>query len=234
MKKTLTLSFLGLILFSCSSSIDGEGAAVEQKSFTVDHISNIEVKCNCNVTLIPGNEVGVKIESHQNIIDNLEVESKKGNLTIKESKDVNEFSAYDVFVYVTRDLNEISLKGQTIINVSGTLAVDDLNMKTSNQAKVERFNLITNNLKLSTSDQSFVTLTGSSISLIYKGSNQSKVNLFDFETNDAQVYTSDNAILDINSRKSLAGSAKGNSIITYVGEPQKSTKVSDNAQVIKK
>ena len=234
MNKLLTFTFLGLALTACSSSIDGEGTATSEKAFTVDQISNLNVSCNCTVTVVPGAEVGVKVESHQNIIDNLKVEGKNGKLTISENKQVGEVSAYDVFVYVTRDFKEIEVKKQTLLNVSGTLTVDDLNMKASDQAKVDKLNLITNNLKLAVTDQAVVNISGSSVALIYKGSNQSQANLFDLETNDAQIFTSDNAILEINSRKSLSGSAKGNSIVTYIGDPSKDTKVTDNAQVIKK
>lgn len=234
MNKFIALSILGLTLFSCSSSIDGEGAATAQKSFTVDQINELNVGCNCNVILIPGNEVGVKVESHQNIIDNLKVEAKKGALTIEETKPVNQFSAYDVYVYVNRDLKDLELEKQTALKVSGTLNVDDLVIEANDQSKIADTYLITNNLKLSVFDQAFVNLQGTSISLIYKGENQSKGDLFTFETNDAQVYTSDNATLNINSRKSLAGAVKGNSIVTYVGEPSKDTKIADNAQVVKK
>ena len=234
MKKILTLSFAGIVLASCSSSVDGEGAATAQKNFTVDHITNLDVSCNCNVTLIPGNEVGVKVESHQNIVDNLVVEANKGSLTIKETTAVDQYSAYDVFVYVTRDLKEVEFSKQASVKVSGTLNVDDLEMDLNDQVKVHDAYLITNNFKLSVNDQAAVTLKGTSMSLIYNGESQSNADLFGFETNDAQAYTTDNAILNINSRKSIAGSAKGNSIITYMGEPSKDTKIADNAQVVKK
>ena len=234
MKNLLTLSLIALSLIGCSSSIDGDGVATAQKNFTVDQVTELDVNCNCNVTLISGNTVGVKAESHQNILDNLVVEGKNGSLKINESSTVNQYTAYDVFVYVTRDLKKINLSGQTSLQVSGTLNVDDLEIRTNSQSAIDNSYLITNNLKLSSYDQSLVNLKGTAIALVYKGENQSKAELFNFETNDAQIYTSDNAILNINSRKSLAGSAKGNSIITYIGEPSKDTKIADNAQVIKK
>jgi len=234
MKKTVLLAMIGFTAFSCSSSIDGEGVATAQKNFTIDQITDLDINCNCNVTLISGSEVGVKAESHQNILDNLIVEGNNGKLVIEEKSAVDQSSAYDVFVYVTRDLKDLSLTGLTALKVSGTLNVDDLEIETHDQAKMDNSYVITNNLKLSTYDQSVVDLKGTSLALIYTGENQSKGELFAFETNDAQVYTADNAILNINSRKSLAGSVKGNSMVTYIGEPSKDTKIADNAQVIKK
>lgn len=234
MNKLMLLSAFCLMIMSCKSTIDGEGSASAEKYYTVQDIKDLKVSCNCKVTIVPGQSNNVKVESHENIISNLKVESKNGKLSISENKTVGDFSAYDVFVYVTRDLKYITLENQTTIGTSGTLGVDDLNLKASDQTKVENFTLFTNNLKLTLDDQSNVLLKGTSISLVYKGSNQSNGNLFDFETNDAQVYTSDNAILEINSRKSLAGSAKGSSIVTYAGDPRNDIRFTDNAKVLKK
>lgn len=234
MKKLLSLTILGLIAVSCSSSIDGEGAATAQKNFTVDQIADLDLACNCNVTIIPGNEVGVKVESHQNLIDNLKVEAKAGELKISENTNVDNYSAYDVFVYVTRDLKNIEFAKQTAAKVSGTLNVDNIEIEVKDQAKVDDFFLITNNMRLKVKNQASVKLKGTSMSLIYEGDNQSNADLFDFETNDAQIEISDNAVLNLNSRKSIAGTAKGNSIINYLGEPSKNTKIADNAQVNKK
>jgi len=234
MNKILLISILSIFFASCTSSIEGEGAATSKKSYTIDEITNVDISCNCNVTILTGSEVGVKVESRQNIIDNLNVKAKNGKLVIDESKQVADFSAYDIFIYVTRQLNKVELKKQTVFNVSGTLTVDDLDLSAVDQVKVDNINIFTNNLKLTVKDQAFVSLKGSAIALIYKGSNQSQGYLFDFETNDAQINTNDNAILEINSKKSLLGSVKGNSIVTYMGDPRKDTKVSDNAQVVKK
>ena len=59
MKKIILLGFLGLVVTSCSSSIDGEGAATAQEEYTADNIKDLSVSCNCNVILVPGNKSGV-------------------------------------------------------------------------------------------------------------------------------------------------------------------------------
>ena len=76
MKKALLLGLLTFVVTSCSSSIDGDGVATAQKEYTASSIKDLNVSCNCNVILVPGNKTGVKVESHQNIIDNLVVDEK--------------------------------------------------------------------------------------------------------------------------------------------------------------
>lgn len=234
MKNTLLFGLLALALTSCSSSIDGEGAATVQKEFTANTIKDLDVSCNCNVILVPGNKSGVKVESHQNIIDNLEVEAKDTSLKIKEKSNVDQYSAYDVYVYVTRDLENIAIEKQTSLTTSGTLNVDKLDLTATDQSRINQTFLITNNFDLKAEDQSNIMLEGTAGSMKIKAYGESKLNLFKYEVNEADFTTDDNALLDINARQTLSGSAKGNSIVNFMGDPNKETKISDRAQVLKK
>lgn len=234
MKKIILLGFLGLVATSCSSSIDGEGAATAQKEYTADNIKDLSVSCNCNVILVPGNKSGVKVESHQNIIDNLEVEAKNNTVSIKEKSNVDQYSAYDLYVYVTRDLEKIDVNKQTSLTTSGTLNVDELEMNVADQARINQTYLITNNFNLKADDQSNVMLEGTAGTMKVKAYGESKLNLFKYEVNEANFTTDDNALLDINARQTLYGSAKGNSIVNFMGDPNKDTKIADRAQVLKK
>lgn len=234
MKKIILLGFLGLVATSCSSSIDGEGTATAQKEYTADNIKDLSVSCNCNVILVPGNKSGVKVESHQNIIDNLEVEAKNNAVTIKEKSNVDHYSAYDLYVYVTRDLEKIDVNKQTSLTTSGTLNVDELTMSAKDQARINQTFLITNNFDLKAEDQSNIMLEGTAGTMKVKAYGESKLNLFKYEVNEANFTTDDNALLDINARQTLYGSAKGNSIVNFMGDPNKDTKIADRAQVLKK
>ncbi|WP_413531757.1 GIN domain-containing protein [Empedobacter brevis] len=234
MKKTILLGILGLVATSCSSSIDGEGAATAQKEYTADNIKDLSVSCNCNLILVPGNTSGVKVESHQNIIDNLEVDAKNNSLTIKEKSNVDQYSAYDLYVYVTRDLEKIDVNKQTSMTTSGTLNVDELTMNAKDQARINQTFLITNNFDLKAEDQTNIMLEGTAGTMKVKAYGEAKLNLFKYEVNEANITTDDNALLDINARQTLYGSAKGNSIVNFMGDPNKDTKVADRAQVIKK
>ncbi|MFV0180468.1 DUF2807 domain-containing protein [Empedobacter falsenii] len=234
MKKIFLLGFLGLVATSCSSSIDGEGAATAQKEYTADNIKDLSVSCNCNVILVPGNKSGVKVESHQNIIDNLEVEAKNNAVTIKEKSNVDQYSAYDLYVYVTRDLEKIDVNKQTSLTTSGTLNVDELEMNVTDQARISQTFLITNDFNLKADDQTNIMLEGTAGTMKVKAYGEAKLDLFKYEVNEANFTTDDNALLDINARQTLYGAAKGNSIVNFMGDPNKDTKVTDRAQVLKK
>ena len=234
MKKALLLGLLTFVVTSCSSSIDGDGAATAQKEYTANSIKDLSVSCNCNVILVPGNKTGVKVESHQNIIDNLVVDAKNNSLDITEKSNVDQYSAYDIYVFVTRDLENLSIDKQTSLTTSGTLNVDKLDVSLSDQSRVNQTFLITNDFDLKAEDQSNVMLEGTAGTMKVKAYGESKLNLFKYEVNEADITTDDNALLDINARNSLYGSAKGNSIVNFMGDPNKDTQISDRAQVLKK
>lgn len=234
MRKIFLFGLFSFILASCTSTIDGEGAATVEKEYTANTIKDLSISCNCNVILIPGNKTGVKVDSHQNLIDNLEVEAKSNSLKIKEKSNVDQYSAYDVYVYTTRDLEKLTIDKQTSLTTSGTLNVDKLDLIVKDQARVNQTFLITNNFNLETDDQTNIMLEGTAATMKVKAYGEAKLNLFKYEVNEVNFTTDDNAMLDINARQTLYGSAKGNSIVNFLGDPNKDTKVSDRAQVLKK
>ena len=155
-------------------------------------------------------------------------------LKIKEKSNVDQYSAYDIYVFVTRDLENLSIDKQTSLTTSGTLNVDKLDVSLSDQSRVNQTFLITNDFDLKAEDQSNVMLEGTAGTMKVKAYGESKLNLFKYEVNEADITTDDNALLDINARNSLYGSAKGNSIVNFMGDPNKDTQISDRAQVLKK
>ena len=234
MKKIFLYGLFTFLLASCTSTIDGEGAATAEKEYPASTIKDLSISCNCNVIMVPGNKTGVKVDSHQNLIDNLEVEAKDNSLKIKEKSNVNQYSAYDVYVYVTRDLEKLNVNKQTSLTTSGTLNVDKLDLIVKDQARINQTFLITNNFNLQADNQTNIMLEGTAATMKIKAYGEAKLNLFKYEVNEANFTTDDNAMLDINARQTLYGSAKGNSIVNFLGDPNKDTKISDRAQVLKK
>ena len=69
MKKTLLFGLLVVLVTSCSSPIKGEGAATAQKEYTADNIKELNVSCNCDIILVPGDKTGVKGCQHSGSCD---------------------------------------------------------------------------------------------------------------------------------------------------------------------
>ena len=93
MKKIYVLSVASLLFASCQSNIDGEGPSNQKiVSKNVETIQSLEANCNCELTLIPGTENKVEVESHQNILDNFTIEAKGKTLLLSEKIPVDKYN----------------------------------------------------------------------------------------------------------------------------------------------
>lgn len=229
------LLVMSFVLISCGpSSIEGEGLADQSAELTLDDFHKIDATCNCVITIIPSDSSKVVIESHQNIIDNLDLKSAKGTLKIKEKASVTESSLYNVNVFVKPTLEEISLNGSTTMKISGAIKTDKFKLSASNQSRITESYLDVKDLIIEAYDQVEATLTGSSITLDAKTENSSIMDLSGLPVNEIIFSASENSKLDLYPRKSLKGKASDNALVTYLGDPTKETQVSGRAEINKK
>lgn len=231
MKKYITLLSIPFIFASCSSGIEGEGTANQEKEFAVDLFTTIDAKCNCDITLIPSEENKVVVESHQNLIDNLEIKSSGSDLVIKEKENVAKYSLYNVNIYINPNLEEIELYNQSKLKISGTLKSDKIKIETNDQSKIEQSFLEIKDLKLSLSDQTFTNLSGTVINLDLKATDQSKAELQNLQTVEIDFNAQDNTTLTLYAMKDLSGTASDNAQVSYKGDPNKDTTEKDRALI---
>ncbi len=235
MKKIFAFSMATLLFASCQSNIDGEGPSnLKNVSQLIETAQSVEANCNCQLTLIPGTENKVEVESHQNILDNFTIETKGKTLLLSEKMPVDKYNNYQVFVYVTRDLKDFEISGLTDAKVAGTLNTDNLAISLKDQSKLSETYLITNDFDLKAQNQTQVDLRGTAVKMNLKAYDQANLNLANFEVNDTKLVAENNAQIIVNSRNSLVGDAKGTAVVEYLGNPRKDTKIADQAQVIKK
>lgn len=231
MKKLSLLALFILGITSCSSGIEGEGAATTQKEMNLEAFSSLEISCNCQLTLIPSTTPKLMIESHQNLVDNLKVQLKGTNLKISELSKVKSSDLYNVNLYYSPELQEIELHDQAKMKVSGTLKSEKFSIEANDQANIQETFVEITDLKLSISDQSLVNLTGTIIDLNLSSSDQSKADLTGTQVVDIRFDASDNSHLSVYAMKNLSGKATGNSEVYYKGNPKKDTTEKDLAKI---
>lgn len=233
--KKLLLTFSGLILItSCSSGLEGEGAATAKKEFTIEQFNSIEANCNCDIKIIPSETQKVVVESHQNLIDNLELVSKRGNLVINEKSKVGEFALYNVNIYSPATLNEIELNNQSRMKISGTLKAEKFKIDANDQSAVTESYVDFKEFELNLSDQSNATITGTAINLDVESSNQAIGNLSELQSVEIDFSAKNQSNLSLWVMKDLSGEASDNAQVTYKGDPNKDTKETGQAIINKK
>lgn len=233
MKNLILAGSSFLLLFSCNSGIEGEGAATAIKEFKTDGFSEVEAGCNCDITIIPSETNKVIIESHQNLIDNFEVKTSGNQLTIKEKKKVSKYDLLNVNIYVTSGLKEIELNRRAKMKVAGALKSDKLEISANDQSNISQTYLDVKNLELDLSGQSNIHLGGTAINLKVSASDESQTDLSDLQSVEVKFDAEDNSGLKLNVLKELSGQASDNAQVSYTGDPDKNTTEKDRALVTK-
>lgn len=219
---------------SCGSGLEGEGSATAKKEFAVDQFTSIEANCNCDITIIPSETQKVVVESHQNLIDNLELNSKNGNLVLNEKSKVGEFALYNVNIYSSAALAEIELNDQSRLKISGTLKADKFKIDANDQSIISESYVDFKEFELNLSDQTNASITGTAINLDLEISNQAIGKLDQLQAVEIDFSAKNEANLSLWVMKDLSGEASDNAQVSYKGDPNKDTKETGRAMINQK
>ncbi len=233
-KKIVLVISGSIVLTSCNSGIEGEGAATAVKEFEVESFSQIEANCNCDINIIPAEANKVVVESHQNLIDNLEIKNSGKELIIKEKQKVSQYDLLNINLYVTPNLEEIELNRQAKMKIAGTIKSNELKIKADDQSSIHQSYLDIKNLELDFSGQSIVNLSGTAIQLDVETSNEAQIDLSDLQSVEVKFNAEDNSSLKLNVMKDLRGQASDNAQVSYTGDPNKDTTEKGRALINKK
>lgn len=220
-----------ITLISCGSGLEGEGAATATKEFAMEQFTSIEANCNCDITIIPSTESKIVVESHQNLIDNLELNSKNGNLILNEKSDVGKHDLYNVNIYSPAVLNEIELNNQSRMKISGTLKADKFKIDVNDQSIIDQTYVDIKEFELNLSDQTNATITGTAINLDLEISDESIGNLSQLQSVEIEFAAKNNSNLSLWVMKDLSGEASDNAQVSYKGDPNKDTQTKGRAMI---
>ncbi|MFA7615584.1 MAG: DUF2807 domain-containing protein [Weeksellaceae bacterium] len=229
MKRLIILSYFVFCVTSCNSSIDGEGPATAEHEVATDLFAELRADCNCILTLIPSENPKVIIESHQNLIDNLNVDSKRNRLEISENKRVDKYALYNVNVYFNPELNTVVLKGNTKMKVSGTLKAVKMNFELKDNSSISDTYTDIEKIGIKLKNSCIAQIRGTAISLDADVSGRSNADLAELQSVDVNFKTADEAQLSVFPLKNMTGTANGNSIVKYKGDPNKDTTAKEKA-----
>jgi|SRR5690625_133357 len=231
MKTKAFLFITAIFLIGCQSKIEGEGTANSIQEYAIDTFSTLDVKCNCNLTLIPSQETKVVIESHENLIENLKVNLKRNKLTIEEISTVEKFSLYNVNVYFNPELKNIYLGQQSKMKVSGTMKAEEITINMSDEAILNDAFLELKKFDLEMKDQSQATINGTAIDQNISTNDESIADLSNLQGVDVEIKAKKNSSLTVYAIKKLSGTAYDNAKVYFLGDPKKDISEKDRATI---
>ena len=239
------LAFLGLsslifILYGKNYLNTYEDKIVEMqenlsmKEFPINDFRKLYAETDVKVSLKQG-EPKVVIQSHDEIIDNIEIINVGNRLELR-SKDYyihmdSELKNASLITVYYNNLSEIRVEKNCYVKVVDTLATDPLEFKTKGNSKLN-VNVRTQEIFVLTEGNSSVTIKGNSNFIEADSQGNSTINANGCKVKEATVRSSGNSSLRVFPTEKIEGHASANSSLYVKGNPiQQRTSSSGNARV---
>lgn len=228
------LSLFSLSLTSCSDGIKGEGDVGLAVDFKIENFDAIKADGSFKMILIPNDSSYVSVQTHKNLIENMDIYVQNKTLHIGEKTAVEAFESYVIYLYYHQDLNKITTAGKVLLETQGIINFDDFELETSDASNVNQFGIIAKEAKITVLDKSEVNVHGETSTLKLKAKDYAKVNLSDFDVRVIDVDLAGEADVEAKIGKELSGRILQNSTLEYQGNPMKDVEVKDNGELLKK
>ena len=109
---------------------------ITSKEKSIHNFNSIEVGDNLEISLERGEFAEIKIEADDNLVDIIDIDVTDEILHLSTSKKVIKNKALKLKVTYTNQLNSITAKNNSVINVIQEIITDNLNVKTFDNAKL--------------------------------------------------------------------------------------------------
>lgn len=235
MKQNYLFLFLfSLILFSCKNGVNGEGDAQMALDFKVEPFNAVTAAGKFKLILIPNDSSYVSVQTHKNLIENMDIYVQSGTLNLKEKKSVDSFESYVVYLYFNRDLKEIDIAQKVLLESSSTLTFEKIDISAEDEAVVRQFVMNAKEADLSVDDKAEMSIGGNATTVDLKSKGYAKVELEALNTKVLEVDLSGETDVLANVNKELKGRVLENATLTYIGSAIKDVDVKDNGEILNK
>ncbi len=223
---TVLLSIIVFSLTSCDFTVKGEGKVITKDSL-LHPFKAITLKGNYQAILIKDSVTSVRIETNENLLDNVTIKIDDENLTLAEIKSANEYDIYKITI-TAPNLEAINVLENVQCETSGQINQEKLEVILNDNAKFIG-NIFVSDLNLVMKANSNANFTGSASNANLQ-LNENAVFLSPiFNISNAKCTLEDNAEAKFTILKSIEGDGSGNSKLIYSGTPERNYNIKDLA-----
>ncbi len=229
----IILAGIGFILSSCNNGINcsiGSGPIVTEE-IELGSFSQINFEVAGNVTIIESTEQKVVVESHQNMVDQINTSISDDTWRIRFRTCFRNYDKFNVTIYTT-NINGILLSGSGNITSQGMVPSENLVALISGSGNIT-FETQTDNVSADISGSGNIILSGSSNSQIFGISGSGGIRSFDMSSIKCDITISGSGNCEVNASQNLDVRISGSGSVFYKGNPSLNTSISGSGQVIK-
>lgn len=242
MKSLLTLSVallaLSLLFTSCGMDFDapvrGNGT-IETASRVVGSVDHITLRCDADVTLRPGSNDTILIETDENILPYISTENREGHLTIEVDHSGDCFGVSPTRLKITVYMSDIS---QLDINGSGSFTSETDTLISENNVYLNINGSGDIDLEL-TAPKVVTDIDGSGKVYLYGNAETQEATIDGSGTIDNQYLAGKYGTATINGSgtirmdvsETLKATINGSGSVRYLGNPKVTTKITGSGTV---
>lgn len=233
--KHIVLILSLLVFVGCQSDIKGDGPANKTKVYHFTNIKEINFQTNAQVKFIlnESDSTKVEIQSHQNLIENLEVSQKDDILKLSEKENVMENDVYMVTIYVNQKILDLNLAKGTNAQFFGRFIFNELKLGVKDSAKITELDIQGKQLNLRVEDFGRVEMSGHLSQLDLHISDFANAQMKALFCDEADIDASGETKTSLTVIKELAVNATEKAEVFYLSDPNKKIK-SDDQSIVRK
>lgn len=223
MKQLFTISIAAVFLNACQFDfkiIRGNGD-ITVREIEVQDFTDIDINGNYKVELYRSDNPRVIIETDENLVDYLDIETWNNRLEIKNRYTLKPSHQLLIEIYYD-ELSSIKSSGASSIAHAGILSSDELDVNLSGAGSI-KLNLDVDDLYLNLSGAGILETKGQVNRQVVKLSGAGNLDAGDLESQNCEITISGVGNAKINTVKELHATITGLGNIEYYGDPEKVT-----------
>lgn len=221
----IIISLLAALLFtSCAidfnmGQIRGNGNVVEENLNISNDFDRIHAANGWEVILEKGDDISVRLEADENLVDAAEIYVKNNTLKIYCENNIGRATSKKVFVTYIENLSEIKASSGAHLLTSHTLKGERLAIDVSSGGYIKT-DAVVRNIDTDVSSGGSVKLSGSTESLEVDVSSGGTINAQDLRAKYADASASSGGAIDVYVTDRLKARASSGGDIDYWGNPE--------------
>lgn len=233
-KYFILIPFILALFTSCNDGLKGDGAPDMAQNYKVEPFDDVQAEGKFKLILIPNDSSYVSVQTHKNLIDNMEIYVQNNELFIGEKENVESFESYVVYLYYNQPINDISVHKKVLMESSSKLSFDKIDIKAEDESIIRQFVIDAKEADITVADKAEISISGNATTLDLVGKNYAKIGLEALNVKVLDVDLSGESDVLANISKELNGRVLENATLHYIGNPQKDVDVKDNGEILNK
>jgi hypothetical protein len=230
---TLLLCFTNINAQWGSNTINGNGNLTTTTIQTSDY-DGVSVAGNFYVTLVEGKEGSITLKGESNLLEEIVVEIKNGNLHIKPEDRVNLKPSRGMKIEITvpvEQISKVALAGSGEIKNAFDLKSDKLAVKLAGSGDI-KLNVTARELESTIAGSGNIILNGRASELKGRIAGSGSVDAYRLDADNANITISGSGDYNVNCTGELKVRVSGSGNVNYRGKPDKiDTKVAGSGRI---